>query len=403
VCTAAIAAASLAPAGSPAHAVVGEPELGATYAFTARLNIGQGQRACSGSLVESQWILTAASCFADSPSQPTTVPAGKPKLATTATIGRQDDSTGAGQVRDIVELVPRADRDLVLAKLSKPVTGITPVTVTASQPMAGERLTIAGYGRTRDEWAPNKLHIESLDVSAVTGSTLDLSGQAPADGGICKGDAGGPTLRKMDGRLELVGVHSATNEAGCLGSQGTLSHARETRLDDVRSWIAAHVARWSMKANANNKYVVGEFNDSGNQKGKLRARSDAPAGSWEQFTLHVNGTGTVSLRSLNENLYVSVEVNDTGTLEGMLRARNATAGGWERLKLEEQSEGMYAIKSMQNGKYVTSEINDAGGNYGLLRARTTTPGGWERFSFERVDNFKIIDPQDALPEPIPTS
>ncbi|MEU3978467.1 S1 family peptidase [Streptomyces bacillaris] len=272
-----MAAASVAPAGSPAHAAVGEPELGATYAFTARLNIGQGQRACSGSLVESQWILTAASCFADSPSRPVTVPAGKPKLATT--IGRQDASTSTGQVRDVVELVPRADRDLVLAKLSKPVTGVTPVTITASQPIGGERLTIAGYGRTRDQWVPNKLHTGSLDVSAVTGSALDLSGQTPVDGSVCKGDAGGPSLRKNGGRLELVGIHSTSNEAGCIGSEGAVSHAREARVDDVRSWIATHVARWSTKANANNKYVAGEFNESGSQKGKLRARSDRFVGA----------------------------------------------------------------------------------------------------------------------------
>lgn len=395
-----MAAASVAPAGSPAHAAVGEPELGATYAFTARLNIGQGQRACSGSLVESQWILTAASCFADSPSRPVTVPAGKPKLATTATIGRQDASTSTGQVRDVVELVPRADRDLVPAKLSKPVTGVTPVTITASQPIGGERLTIAGYGRTWDQWVPNKLHTGSLDVSAVTGSALDLSGQAPVDGSICKGDAGGPTLRKNGGRLELVGIHSTSNEAGCIGSEGAVSHAREARVDDVRSWIAAHAARWSIKANANNKYVAGEFNESGSQKGKLRARSDAPTGSWEQFTLHSNGTdGSLSLRSLNENLYVSVEVNDTGSHQGMLRARSTSAGGWERLRLEKQSDGMYAIKSLQNGKYVSAEVNDEGTNNGLLRARTESPGGWERFAFERVDNFQIVDPQDAQPTP----
>ncbi|MFE7425684.1 GTP-binding protein, partial [Streptomyces sp. NPDC057545] len=42
------------------------------------------------------------------------------------------------------------------------------------------------------------------------------------DGGsISKGDAGGPTLREKDGDVELVAVHSASWQAGCLGSDAT--------------------------------------------------------------------------------------------------------------------------------------------------------------------------------------
>ncbi|MCB5910919.1 trypsin-like serine protease [Streptomyces pinistramenti] len=400
----ALIAVPLAVAPTPAQAVAGEPELGATYAFTARLDIGNGQRACSGSLVESQWVLTAASCFTDKPGGDFAVPAGKPKLATKATIGRTDLTTSSGQVRDIVELVPHTGRDLVLAKLSQPVTNITPVALTTTAPTSGEKLQIAGFGRTKDEWVPTKLHTGSLNVASADNGTVGLTSENPSDGSVCKGDAGGPTLRKNGGRLELAAVHSATNEGGCFGSDDAQSKTAETRLDDIHAWVQASVARWSLKAAANNKYVTAEFNETGNQRGKLRARSDA-TGLWEQFTLHTNGTDTVSLRSVNEKLYVSVEVDDGGTHEGMLRARSATAGGWERLqlKLVPQTGGSYGLKSMQNGKYVTTEAKDPGADNGLLRARADKIGDWERFTFHRADNFPIMNPDSTVPTPVPTA
>ncbi|WP_107093209.1 S1 family peptidase [Streptomyces sp. MMG1121] len=356
-----------------------------------------------GLRLESQWVLTAASCFADSSDPGAAIAAGKPKLATTATIGRLDSTTTAGQVRDVIELRPRADRDLVLAKLSTPVTGITPVAIATAKPSVNDALEIAGYGRTASQWVPAKLHTGILKVSAVNDTTLGLEGDNPATGSICMGDAGGPALRKNDGRLELVGVHSATNEAGCVGSDSAQSKASETRLDDVRDWVQATVARWSLKASANGKYVAAEFSDTGNQRGKLRARSDNPAGSWEQFTLHTSPKGGVSLRTVYENLYVSVEIDDSGSHEGMLRARSSSAGAWERLQLVGQSGGTYGINALQNGRSVAVEIKDSGPDYGLLRARADSIGGWERFSFQRADNFPTLASSDNKPVPVPAA
>ncbi|NEE05986.1 S1 family peptidase, partial [Streptomyces sp. SID7499] len=89
----------LAPA---AHAVVGTPSADNAYAFTARLDIGDGKRACSAVLVDRDWLLTAASCFADNPAAAQQLLPGAPKDATTAFVGRTDSTTTAGQVRTVV-------------------------------------------------------------------------------------------------------------------------------------------------------------------------------------------------------------------------------------------------------------------------------------------------------------
>lgn len=57
--------------GTPAQAVTGgTAATDTTYGYTARLIIGDTDRGCSGTLVDSEWLLTAASCFADSTAPP---------------------------------------------------------------------------------------------------------------------------------------------------------------------------------------------------------------------------------------------------------------------------------------------------------------------------------------------
>lgn len=110
---------------APADAVVGPATKDGSYPFTVKLDIG-GQRSCSAALVDQQWLVTAASCFADNPAESLKVPAGAPKMKTTATVGRTDLTRDGGTVTTVEKLVPRDDRDLVMAKLAKPVTDITP-------------------------------------------------------------------------------------------------------------------------------------------------------------------------------------------------------------------------------------------------------------------------------------
>ncbi|MGV9424577.1 fascin domain-containing protein [Streptomyces sp. NPDC003656] len=145
--------------------------------------------------------------------------------------------------------------------------------------------------------------------------------------------------------------------------------------------------RWALKVNG--VYVSAEVNDSGDQNGKLRARSTT-VGSWETFSLHtdnISGVGygtTVSLRNEENGLYVTSEVDTSGAQSGMLRARGTNSGSWERFYVVPQGGGQFALKSAANGLYVTAEFNYTGGDQGLLRARSSTVGSWERFTFVPV-------------------
>ncbi|SCD44738.1 trypsin-like serine peptidase, partial [Streptomyces sp. DfronAA-171] len=226
-------------AGVPAAATTGGPAAKDSLAFTARLVVGDSLRGCSAVLVAPQWLATSAQCFADDLAQsPGHVTAGKPRWKTTATIGRTDLSTTSGQVREVVELVPRNDRDLVMARLDTPTTGIAPAPPALTPPAAGEKLTTAGYGRTREEWAPLALHTASGVTRSVDGPALATEGASASDA-VCAGDAGGPVLREVAGTLRLVAVNSRSWQGGCYGSESTETRtgAVSTRLDDITAWV----------------------------------------------------------------------------------------------------------------------------------------------------------------------
>ncbi|MGW2254312.1 S1 family peptidase [Kitasatospora sp. NPDC001660] len=224
--------------GTPAGAVVGDQAADGSYAYTAKLTIGDSVRACTGTLVDPYWVLTAASCFSDDPAQPGTLQAGAPKWKTTATIGRTDT---AGRVRDVVELAPRQDRDLVLARLASPVQGVAVLPLATAAPMTGQTLRVAGYGRTKDDWVPTRAHTGVFSLDAVQATGIDTTGVNGA--AVCKGDTGAPVIRETNGKAELAAVASRSWQGGCLGSTETRTGAYDVRVDDLGAWVKSVTAR----------------------------------------------------------------------------------------------------------------------------------------------------------------
>ncbi|MGK5730678.1 S1 family peptidase [Streptomyces sp. URMC 124] len=263
------AAAATLLTGAPAHAVTGEPVSDGEYAFTAKLDI-DGRRACSATLVQQEWLITAASCFADDPAKDYKIAPGAPKWKTTATIGRTDlGRENGGAVVDVVELVPREDRDLVMARLAQPVTNVKPINgVSTVPPRKGDTLWAAGYGRTKDEWVPDRLHAAPFTVESADATTLRL--ESP-DAAVCQGDTGGPAFDRVSTYRVLYGVHSASGQAGCFGADESEKRrtASETRVDDIAGWINA-VASRNVLSRVNWKDAVhvvpGRFFASGNDK-----------------------------------------------------------------------------------------------------------------------------------------
>ncbi|MFI5808951.1 FG-GAP-like repeat-containing protein [Streptomyces sp. NPDC051561] len=221
--------------GTTATALSGTAAPAQAYPFTAQLDIGSGQQACTGALVDPQWIITATTCFATTPGGGAAD--GKPALKTTVRVGNPDLTASSVQTREVVQLVTSEDRNVVLAKLATRVQGITPVKLSSTPPTAGETLQAVGFGRTSTEWVPDYLHTGDFTVDYADGVAVGLNGVGKAV--LCKGDTGGPTLRVKNGVPELVGINSRSWQGGCLGTDKaeTRTAAVASRTDDLGAWV----------------------------------------------------------------------------------------------------------------------------------------------------------------------
>jgi Trypsin len=261
---------------APAYGVAGgAPAPADGFGFVADVKVGNAVRGCSGALVDPEWIVTAKSCFAEGAAP---VPVGPPVYPTTVTVGREDlTTTVEGQVRTVTQVVPHAQRDLLLAKLDAPVIDVAPVNLASTAPAVGEAVQLAGFGRTAADWVPDKLHVGAFAVQTVGTAAVNVAGSQAQPASVCKGDAGGPAVRAAAGGFELVAVNGASWQAGCLGTAAseTRNGATETRIDNVRDWVRRTVRGGNFVRLPSSAQVLDTRTDLGMPKGQRPAGSTA--------------------------------------------------------------------------------------------------------------------------------
>ncbi|MGK5442777.1 S1 family peptidase [Micromonospora sp. URMC 105] len=200
---AASSGATAAPAG-PQPIIGGNTVSSAPWAAAVFSN---GSFTCSGSVISSQWVLTARHCINGSMS---------------VRIGSVYRSSG-GVTRTVSATYSRYD--LALMRLSSPVTTST-VTLATSNPPIGSTNSIYGWGQTCYSGCSASSQLKTATVQVTSNSATDAYGgqairSSEISGNAWRGDSGGPQF--YNGRQ--VGVAS-TADGQSIQNYGSVAYNR---------------------------------------------------------------------------------------------------------------------------------------------------------------------------------
>ncbi|XP_042249305.1 serine protease 27-like [Thunnus maccoyii] len=230
--------------------VGGEDAAAGAWPWQASLH-SNGRHFCGGSLINNQWILTAAHCF---PSTST--------LGLQVYLGRENQqSLNPNEVsRTVSQVITHPnydsntnDNDIALLRLSSTVdftNYIRPVCLAAAGSVFGAGTTcwVTGWGDIRtDVSLPSPQTLQEVNVPVVSNSrctesysilTNNMICAGLTEGGkdSCQGDSGGPMVSKDGSRWVQAGVVSFGNGCAVPNFPGVYA-----RVSEYQTWINSQI------------------------------------------------------------------------------------------------------------------------------------------------------------------
>ncbi|CAC5367331.1 Trypsin beta,Trypsin delta/gamma-like protein CG30031,Trypsin alpha,Chymotrypsin-like serine proteinase [Mytilus coruscus] len=225
-----------------------------TYPWQVSLQMRSGSgwyHICGGSIIDNNWIVTAAHCVDGSSANTLRIAAGMTKLSDTSRT-----------VRSLARIImhpnysssrPGYPNDIALLELSQSLTfGATmnKIAVPTTQDFTGSTCSLSGWGRLSGSGSsPDNLKdVQMTIISNSECSTrwASVTGAAINDGNICilesgksacSGDSGGP-MTCYSGNTPYLAGATSWGISTCSGDFPSVY----ARLTSFRSWISSYVS-----------------------------------------------------------------------------------------------------------------------------------------------------------------